>query len=141
MSENSNLSWYRLEGTRVSPKRMTVDTGEAEFEIGRDVNPVEYFLGSVAGCVNSTGTMVARDMDLRIEELTVMVEGGVDYAAYRGEATDSRPGLQGLEITLEVEADATADELEAWVEAVKARCPITDNVENATVIDVSVESV
>ena len=140
MSNDSDLSWYRLEGTRVSPKRMTVDTGETEFEIGRDVNPVEYMLASVAGCLNSTGTMAARDMGLRIEELSVIVEGGVDYAAYKGEETDARPGLQGLEVTLEIEADATDEELEAWLDEVMARCPITDNVENATVLDVSIDA-
>ena len=142
MADQSDaVSWYTLEGTRISPKRMTVDTGSAEFEIGRDVNPVEYMLGSVAGCLNSTGTMVARDMDIDIDSLTVTVEGGVDYAAYKGEETDARPGFQGLEVDLEVEADATDAELEAWVEGVKSRCPITDNVENETGIDVSLTSI
>ena len=140
MSDDSDLSWYRLEGRRVSPKRMAVDTGDAEFEIGRDVNPVEYMLGSVAGCLNSTGTMVARDMDLQIDEMTVIVDGGVNYAAYRGEETDARPGLQGLEVTIEIEADATDEELEAWLADVKARCPITDNVENETVLEISIDA-
>ncbi|MFP8955208.1 OsmC family protein [Natrialbaceae archaeon A-CW3] len=139
--DESDISWYTLEGTRISPKRMTVDTGDAEFEIGRDVNPVEYMLGSVAGCLNSTGTMVARDMDIRIESLSVTVEGGVDYSAYKGEETDARPGFQGLEVDIEIDADATDDELEAWLEGVKARCPITDNVEHETGIDVSLSTV
>ncbi|AXR79538.1 OsmC family protein [Natrarchaeobaculum sulfurireducens] len=138
--EDTTLSRYTLEGTRESPKRMTVDTGEATFEIGHDVNPVEYLLGSVAGCLNSTATMVARDMDIRIEELTVTVEGGVNYDSYMGTETDDRPGLQGLEVTLEIDADASDDELSAWLEAVKARCPVTDNVENETGIDVTLES-
>ena len=142
MSEDdSELSWYTLEGTRESPRRMTVDTGEATFEIGRDVNPVEYLLGSVAGCLNSTATMVARDMDVQIEELTVIVEGGVNYDSYMGTETDDRPGLQGLEVTLEIDADASDEELETWLEAVKSRCPVTDNVENETGIDVSLEPV
>ena len=142
MSEDdSELSWYTLEGTRESPRRMTVDTGEATFEIGRDVNPVEYLLGSVAGCLNSTATMVARDMDVQIGELTVIVEGGVNYDSYMGTETDDRPGLQGLEVTLEIDADANDEELEAWLEAVKTRCPVTDNVENETGIDIGLEPV
>ena len=139
--DESELSWYTLEGTRVSPRRTVVDTGEAEFEVGRDVNPVQYMLGAVAGCLNSTATMVARDMDIRIEELTITVEGGVDYTAFKGEETDARPGFQGLEVALEIDADASDEDLEAWLEAVKARCPVTDNVENETGIDVTLESV
>ncbi|MEA5406154.1 OsmC family protein [Haloarculaceae archaeon H-GB2-1] len=85
---DSDLSMYELTGTRTSPQRMHVDTEDASFEIGRDVNPVEYFLGSILGCLNSTGTMVARDMGIDVEELEVTIEGGVNYATYLGE--DSR---------------------------------------------------
>ncbi|MEA5388132.1 OsmC family protein [Haloarculaceae archaeon H-GB11] len=85
---DSDLSMYELTGTRTSPQRMRVDTEDASFEIGRDVNPVEYFLGSILGCLNSTGTMVARDMGIDVEELEVTIEGGVNYATYLGE--DSR---------------------------------------------------
>lgn len=130
---------YRLTGTRVSPKRTRVDTGEAEFVVGKDVNPVEYFLGSIVACVNSTGTMVARDLDLDLEALDITVEGDVDYSRYKGEPSEARPGLQGVEVRLDVAADADEATLEAWLDQVKARCPITDNVEHETALDVTFE--
>jgi uncharacterized OsmC-like protein len=133
---DSDLSTYELTGTRISPKRMEVDTGEATFEVGRDVNPVEYFIGSVLGCLNSTATMVARDMDIDVESLELTVEGGVNYAKYRGEESDDRPGLQGLDVTMSVDADADESELEDLLAAVKDRCPVTDNVENETRLEV-----
>ena len=40
MSESA-LSTYELTGTRTSPRRIEVDTGEATVEVGRDANPVE----------------------------------------------------------------------------------------------------
>jgi uncharacterized OsmC-like protein len=133
---DSDLSTYELTGTRISPKRTEVDTGDATFVVGADVNPVEYFLGSVLGCLNSTATMVARDMDVDIEDLELRVESGVNYATYRGEASDDRPGLQGLEVTMSVAADADQSALEEWLSAVKDRCPVTDNVEHETGVDV-----
>ena len=136
---DTNLSTYELTGTRISPKRMEIDTGDASFVVGRDVNPVEYFLGSVLGCLNSTTTMVARDMDIDIDELEVTVEGGVNYARYRGEESPDRPGLQGLDVTVSVDADADDEELEALLAAVEERCPVTDNVENETSIDVRLD--
>jgi uncharacterized OsmC-like protein len=136
---SSDLTEYSLTGTRMSPKRMRVDTGDAEFVVGRDVNPVEYFLGSVLGCLNSTGTMVARDMDLDIESLEVTVEGGVDYSRYRGEESGARPGLQGLAVSLSVESDADEETLEEWLSRVKDRCPVTDNVGNETALAFDVE--
>ena len=135
---DSELTHYEVRASRVSPKRTSVDTGDAEFTVGKDVNPVEYFLGSILACLNSTGTMVARDMDIDITSLEASIEGDVNYATYRGEDVDDRAGLQGLEVSLSVEADGDAD-LEAWLAAVKARCPITDNVENETGLAVTLE--
>ena len=140
MTPSTDLTTYELTGERVSPKRMRIDTGDAEFVVGHDVNPVEYFLGAVIGCLNSTGTMVAHDMDLEIDEMRVAVESGVDYASYRGEPSDARPGLQNLEVTIRVESDADDDALEAWLKAVEDRCPVTDNVENETPLEIAVES-
>jgi uncharacterized OsmC-like protein len=89
----------------------------------------------VLGCLNSTATMVARDMDVDIESLEATVEGDVNYATYRGGESEDRAGLQGLEVTLSVEAGGDAD-LDAWLAAVKERCPVTDNVENETGLSV-----
>jgi uncharacterized OsmC-like protein len=140
MTDSNELSTYELSGTRISPKRIEVDTGDAEFVVGKDVNPVEYFLGSIIGCLNSTGTMVARDMDIDIEEMTVEIEGGVDYSRYRGEESDARPGLQDLDVTVSVVSDADKATLDEWLAAIEDRCPVTDNVENETLLDLAVES-
>jgi len=140
MTDSNELSTYELSGTRISPKRIEVDTGDAEFVVGKDVNPVEYFLCSIIGCLNSTGTMVARDMDIDIEEMTVEIEGGVDYSRYRGEESDARPGLQDLDVTVSVVSDADKATLDEWLAAIEDRCPVTDNVENETLLDLAVES-
>jgi uncharacterized OsmC-like protein len=131
-----DLSHYEVTASRISPKRTQVDTGDADFVVGKDVNPVEYFLGSVLACLNSTGTMVARDMDITIESLEATVEGDVNYATYRGEDVADRPGLQGLTVTLSVETASAAD-LDTWLAAVKDRCPVTDNVEQETGLSVA----
>ena len=138
--QTSRLTTYELTGERRSPRRMQVDTGDAQFVVGHDVNPVEYFLGGILGCLNSTGTMVARDMGIRIDDLTVTITGDVDYASYHGEPTDARPGLQELRVDIEVDADADEETLEAWLAAVEERCPVTDNVENETRLTIAIES-
>ncbi|MFU8869112.1 OsmC family protein [Natronococcus sp.] len=141
MTRSNEPTTYELTGERLSPRRTRIDTGDAEFVVGKDVNPVEYFLGAVLGCLNSTATMVARDMELSIEGLDLRVEGDVDYASYRGEPADARSGLQDLEVTISVETDADDETLESWLEAVEDRCPVTDNVENETPLEVAVEAV
>lgn len=135
-SSSDDVTGYQLTGTRVSPKRTRIDTGEATFVVGKDVNPVEYFLGAVLACINSTGTMVARDMGLDIDELEATIDGGVDYARYRGEESDARAGLQSVTVSLSVTADCDDSTLETWLARVEDRCPVTDNLANETPLTV-----
>jgi uncharacterized OsmC-like protein len=138
MSDGS-LSRYELTGTRNSPQRMTVDTGDGSFVVGEEANPIEQFLGAVVACLNSTGSMVARDMGIDIDALEARVVGEVNYARYKGEETDDRAGLQSVEVTMSVDADADEATLAEWLAAVEARCPVSDNVANETPVDVGLE--
>lgn len=135
---DSELTHYEVSASRVSPHRTQVTTEDGEFTVGKDVNPVECLLGSVLACLNSTGTMVARDMDIDIEELEATVEGDLNYAMYLGKDTEDRPGLQGLDVTLSVETAGDAD-LDAWLSAVEERCPVTDNITGETGVSVSLD--
>jgi len=135
---SEHVSTIRVEGERVSPKRLAVETAKTELVVGRDASPVEYFLAAVAGCINSTGFVVARDMDLDVDSLAVAVEGDVDYAAYKGVETDERAGFEGVEVDVTVEADADEATLDEWRRRVEERCPVTDNVANETPVSLSV---
>ena len=135
---NSKLTHYEVSASRVSPHRSRVTTDDGEFVVGHDVNPVEYLLGSLLACINSTATMVARDMEIDIESLEATIEGDVNYATYLGKASEDRPGLQGLDVTLSVETAGDAD-LDAWLSAVEERCPVSDNVTNETHVALTLE--
>jgi uncharacterized OsmC-like protein len=136
--DSDHVSHISVSGERVSPKRVTVDTGDAELVVGSDASPVEYFLAAVAGCINSTGFVVARDMGFDIESLSVDVAGDVDYAAYKGVETDERAGFQEVDVDVTVEADADEETLAEWRRRIEARCPVTDNVADETPMSLSV---
>lgn len=136
----STLTEYELVSTRVSPKRTTIDTGDASFEVGKDVNPVEYFLGAIGACINSTGTMVARDMDLDIDHLEITVSGGVNYDRYAGRDFNERAGLQHINVDVSMDADANEAVVQEWLDNMKDRCPVTDNVENETDLSVTIRT-
>ena len=138
---DSDPTTYELTAERISPKRTRVDTGDAEFVVGKDVNPVEFFIGSALACLNSTGTMVAREMEMSIDGLSATVVGDLDYSLYRGEESANRAGLQGLEISVDVDTDADQETVDEWLANVKRRCPVTDNVENETPLDITAETV
>lgn len=132
-SENADdLIDVTVTGQSLSPKRTRIQTDKGEFLIGKDASPVEYLLASLAACLNSTGHQVARDMDIDIERLDVSVEGAYDPAAFLGEETDARAGFQGFDVDIAVDADADADTLQEWLDAVERRCPVSDNLQHRT---------
>ncbi|WP_119821368.1 OsmC family protein [Halalkaliarchaeum desulfuricum] len=131
------LSTKTVTGTRISPKRMTIDTGESTFTIGTDGSPLHHLLGAYAACVNSTGSQVARDWDIEIESLEVSVEASYDSRVYLGEDVDARAGFQGFDVTIDVEADADRETLEEWLAEIERRCPVSENIENETEIAVT----
>ena len=128
-----------VEGRSKSPKRMTVDTGGAEFVVGDDASPLDHLLAAFAGCVNATGHKVAGEMGFRIDDLTVSVGGGYDPAVFMGEETDDRAGFHGFEVAVDVETDADAETLETWLDEVERRCPVSDNLQHETPATVTLD--
>lgn len=106
--------------------RITTDSGE--FVIGRDGSPLEYLLGSLAGCFNVVGHLVARERGLTVEKLSVDVEGDIDPRRYTGESTEPRAGFETIRLTVTVRTDADQDAVDAWVAEVEERCPVADNL-------------
>jgi uncharacterized OsmC-like protein len=134
----SSVTTYGLTGTRESRHGMRVDTGEATFDVDMDLNPIQYLLGSLLGCLNSTATTVARERDIDVEGLEATVEGDIDYSRYKGEQTDARAGLQDVRVTLTVDADADDETLAAFGAAVEERCPVSETLANGTDVGVTV---
>ena len=129
-----------IQATRISPKRTTIETADGEFEIGREGSPLEYLLGSLAGCINVIGSLVADDMDIDIESLAIDVDADIDTSRYKGESTDPRAGFQEVRLNVQVDADADEETLQEWVQQVQNRCPVAENLRNETPLDVSLES-
>lgn len=142
MSEGeSDLIEKHVAGESLSPKRMRVETADGEVVVGRDASPLNLLLTAIAGCINSTGHQVARDMDLAIDELTVEVDAAYDPASYLGEETDARAGFQGFEVDVTVAGDEPRERLDEWLAAVERRCPVSDNLQSATPTSLTLETV
>jgi len=136
---DSSVRTYRLTGSRQGRYHMRVDVGEETFDVTTDVNPVQYLLGSLVGCLNFTATTVAREMDVDVDGMDAAVEGDIDYSRYKGEETDARAGLQEVRVELTVDADTDEETLEALLVEIEERCPVSDTLADGTDLGVSVE--
>jgi uncharacterized OsmC-like protein len=117
---------------------MTVDESEDAGGTDEGPNPLEYVIGGQAGCLNSTGHQVADDMGLDLDRIKIEIEGDFDPAKFMSESTDTRAGFQNVTVTIEADADTDDETLEEWGAQVEERCPVTDNVQNATPMELSV---
>ncbi|ELK55502.1 OsmC family protein [Haloferax volcanii] len=125
--------------TRVSVRdfEFVVDEPESLGGANAGPNPVEYVLGALAGCLNVTAHVVAREMDLDVRDLEIAIEGDLNPATFMGKREDGRAGYQEIRVAVTADVDADAETIDAWLAAVEARCPVSDNLRNATPLALS----
>ncbi len=99
-------------------------------------NPVEYVLAALAGCLNVVGHIVAKEMGITMRGIEIELEGGLDPAKFMGQATDVRTGYQNIIASIKPDCDADEDALAQWLEAIESRCPVSDNISNATPVEI-----
>ncbi|KAB1186635.1 MULTISPECIES: OsmC family protein [Haloferax] len=125
--------------TRVSTRGFEFVVDEPEHLGGTDVgpNPVEYLLGALAGCLNVTAHLVAREMELDIQNLTIDIEGDLDPAKFMGLSDDARAGYEEIRVDVSADVDASDETIRTWLSTVEERCPVSDNLVNSTPLALS----
>ena len=96
--------------------------------------PLELLLVSLAGCIGTIGRVVAMQQRINLRGMNIKVEGDLDTDGLLGKSIDGRIGFEGLTVTVDIDADLTAEEKEAFLHEVDRRCPVSENLLNATPI-------
>lgn len=137
---NFNVVGYSQSATRMSVKArdFTMIIDEPPVLGGQDEgpNPVEYVLSAIVGCLNVTGHIVAKEMGLIIDSLEIKASGDINPDLLFGAVTTDRAGYKGINIDFCIDAQAEQETLDRWLSQVKARCPVSDNLVNATPITI-----
>ena len=103
-------------------------------------NPVEYLLGSYAGCLNVVIHLVAKEEGVQINKLHITVDGDLDPAKFIGQPGFNRAGFQTINVKLDIDADADEATINKIIGVAKNRCPINDNLSNVTQINYAVKN-
>ena len=99
-------------------------------------NPLEVFLLSLAGCISAIGRIVASQKKIALRGMTIRVEGTLDPDVLLGKNTQDRAGFPVIEVEVDVHADLSPEEKKAFIEEVDRRCPVSDNIANASTVSV-----
>ena len=95
-------------------------------------NPMEYFLISLAGCIGTIGAIIANQERIKLNAINIDIEGDYDPAYLLGKTKEGRAGFTEIRTWVDIDADMTKEEKEAFLARIDARCPISDNMINNT---------
>ncbi|MFA7257405.1 MAG: OsmC family protein [Kiritimatiellales bacterium] len=100
--------------------------------------PLDYLLVSLAGCIGSIARIVAMQKRIELRGMKIAVEGDINTDGLLGKPTDDPIGFKEFRIVADIDADMTAEEKEAFIHDVDARCPVSFNLLNGAPVKISV---
>lgn len=118
--------------------KLIIDEPDALGGTNHGANPVEFLLAGYAGCLNVMGHIVARELGFTLNQLEINIEGTLNPAKVFGHETADRAGYKEIRVKLLPDADVDDATLNKWFETIETRCPVNDNLINATPVKVDV---
>ncbi len=92
------------------------------------VDPVEFLLHALAGCVTTTLVLHAAARGIAIRALSSELEGELDLRGLLGLDPEVSPGYERIRIRLAIAADCPAAELDELIAAAQRHSPVCDTV-------------
>lgn len=95
-------------------------------------SPLEYILAAHGGCLSYMTFYIGKELGIEVKGTEIDIKASLDPAKFAGKNRNVRAGYQAFHVTIKVDADATPEQLETLRAEVEARCPVSDNIANAT---------
>ncbi len=104
-------------------------------------SPLDFILAAHGGCLNFMTFFIANEMGIPVAGTEINVTGKLDPSKFAGTDMNARAGYHEIEIQIQVKSNAPADKIAQLLEAVEARCPVSDNITNSTPVTISMTAV
>ncbi len=135
-----------LDGSGVSCR---VETGRALVEAG--LHPAtggsglqacsgDMLLEALAACAGVTLRAVATALEIPVRGGTINVEGDLDFRGTLGVSKEVPVGFQTIRLRLNLDCDATAEQLDTLLKLTERYCVVLQTLRSAPVVTASVSS-
>ncbi|MFZ3182766.1 MAG: OsmC family protein [Pseudomonas sp.] len=94
--------------------------------------PLELILAAVAGCFGTIGRLLAHQQKIELRGMRFDLQADYDPAGLLGRDPSVRPGFQALRVLVEIDADLSPEQKQAFLLEVERRCPLADNLTHGT---------
>ncbi len=127
------------EGTQVAVRAgshtLTVDEPVSVGGTGTGPNPVQLVFASLASCQAITYRYWAELLGIRLDAVTVRVEGDLDIRGFLGFDPDAPAGATAVRCAVTVEGPEDAGRYEELRRNVDAHCPVLDVFSKAVAVE------
>lgn len=120
-------------------KDFIIDQPKAMGGEGLGPNPMEVFLSSLPACICAIGRIIANQKRIDLKGINVELEGDIDKDYLLGKTEEGRAGFVEIRTLVDIDADMTMEEKEAFLAEIARRCPIADNMINTTLVKPTVK--
>ncbi len=104
----------------------------------KGATPVELVLVGLASCLTAGVAAVAQQREIQLRAVTATLEGVMDIQGILAVDKDVRNGFDGIKVHFDIDADASAEDLEALVARSQKLSADYDVVTNPTNVTVTV---
>ena len=102
--------------------------------------PLDVQLIALGACVAAIGRIIANQRKLAVRSIEVSVVGELDTDGLLGKPTATRVGFSAITARVKIDADMSTAEKAQFVHDIDARCPVSENLKNATPVSVVLAS-
>jgi uncharacterized OsmC-like protein len=119
-------------GSHEHPRAHVLVADEPEVLLGADAgpNPAEYSLTALASCLTTTLVYHAATRGIPLKSVESRLESGLDLRGLLDMPTDGRSGFKGVEVSLFVDSDAPAEQIDELIELTQRASPVLDVIRN-----------
>ncbi|MDD5678003.1 MAG: OsmC family protein [Kiritimatiellae bacterium] len=102
--------------------------------------PLDVQLMTLGSCIAAIGRIIANQRKLIVRGIEVAVTGEINTDGLLGKPADTRVGFSAITARVKIDADMSAAEKQKFLHDIDARCPISENIKNATPVTVTLAS-
>lgn len=131
---------YKVTATSLSDTKIEATIGNLKLIVDEpSPSPIEYLLLALAGCMNITIRMIAKERGININSMEFSVVGTLNPAKFLGLTETGRAGLTQVNVNIKISSTAPKDVIENIIREAKERCPVHDTLTHGTQINVKLE--
>jgi len=121
--------------TAVRTHTVTADYPEPAGGTDRAPNPIELLLAALAACIEGALYGFAVHEGLRIDSVSIEIEGELDLRGLFMVDETAPAGFKGIQYSLKIESPEDEEKVRALAEKVIAHCPVVDSLLRPVNID------